>query len=206
MKRLVIVCVLLAVLFVVPTAFGWIGQWNNLYSFGGHQGTPIPPGGLVQLIHAGDNWQQDDPMEWCSLQPDPRRALNEWLAAGCPPVGDDTLRDQTVFLDYGPGFEGYFGKTMSATDEEDGDPWYTRFFAAAQPGPGDYYGEVGDPDDPDDPIYELILEGWNGQHYDHGYYKIRLDGVRADKHIIPEPATLFIGAVALLLGFLRRRR
>ena len=206
MKSPVILSILLPILFTASTAFAWTGQWNNLYPFGGHECAPIPPGSLIQLIHAGDNWQVDDPMEWCMSQPDPHQAIRDWLAAGCPPVGDDTLREETVFLDYGAGYEGYFGKPISGTNDEQGDPWYTRFFTANVPGLCDYYGEVGDPEDPDDPIYELVLYGWSVDHYSFGDYKIELDGVCADKHIIPEPSTLLVGVVALLLGSLRSKK
>jgi hypothetical protein len=204
MKRLTIIPVLLLALFVASSAFGWTGTWNNLYPFGGHECAPIPPGSLIQLIHAGDNGQQDDPMEWCRAQPDPQQAVNEWLAAGCPPVGDDTLKDETVFIDYGAGYEGYFGKSISGTDDEMADPWYTRFFTApkGEIGASDWYGEVGDPVNPNDPIY---FYGWNGETYDFGDYKIKLQGVCADKQIIPEPSTLLVAAVAMLLGFLRAR-
>ncbi len=205
MRKLTIILAFPTAVIFVSTAFGWSGQWNNLNPFGGYQCAPIQPGSLIQLIHAGDNWQQDDPMEWFTVQPDPQQAVNDWLAAGCPPVGDDTLKDETVFLDYGSGFEGYFGKSISGTDDEIGDPWYTRFFTAPKGtiGSGDWYGEVGDPDNPNDPIY---FYGWNGETYEFGDYKIRIEGVCADKRIIPEPSTLLIAAVALLLGFLRSKK
>ncbi len=202
MKFLRVVSMLLPVLCIASTAFGWSGQWNNLYPFGGHQCAPIPPGSLIQLIHAGDNRQQDDPMEWCMSQPNPQQAVNDWLAAGCPPVGDDTLREETVFIDYGPGYEGYFGKDISGTDDELGDPWYTRFFTAPKGdiAAGDWYGKVGDPEDP---IYELV-RGWMPPYGTE--YKIKLTGVCADKQIIPEPSALLIGGVALLLSFVGGRK
>ncbi len=203
MRFLRIVSILSPVLFTASTALGWTGTWNNLYPFGGHECAPIPPGSVIQLIHAGDNRQVDDPIEWCLSQPDPHQAIKDWLAAGCPPVGDDTLRDEPPIIF---GYEGYFGTSISGTDDELGDPWYTRFFTAPEPGPCDYYGEVGDPEDPDDPIYELVLTGWNGTNYEFGDYKIKLDGVCADKQIIPEPSALLIGGVALLLGFYRGRK
>ncbi len=204
-----IVSTLLPVLCIASTAFGWSGQWNNLYPFGGHEGAPIPPGSLIQLIHAGDNRQQDDPMEWCMSQPNPQQAVNDWLAAGCPPVGDDTLKDETVFLDYGSGFEGYFGTAINGTDDEIGDPWYTRFFTAPKGdiAAGDWYGEVGDPQNPSDPIFEFGLWCWSEPpYYCFGDYKIKLDGVSADTHIIPEPSALLVAGVAILVGFARGRK
>ena len=206
MRKLTIILAFPTAVIFVSTAFGWSGQWNNLNPFGGHQCAPIPPGSLIQLIHAGPNGVVDDPMEWFTVQPDPQQAVNDWLAAGCPPVGDDTLKDETVFLDYGSGFEGYFGKSISGTNDEAGDPWYTRFFTAPKGGiaAADWYGEVGDPDDPDDPIYEFYVQWFGGYYF--GDYKIKLEGVCADKHIIPEPSTLLIGVVALLLGLLRSKK
>jgi hypothetical protein len=204
MKRSISVCIGLLVSFVVPTAFGWIGQWSNHYPFAHHDGGPIQPGSLIQLIHAGPNGAIDDPATVLTLD-----EIALWLELGCPPVGDDTLRDETVFIDYGPGYEGYFGKWISGTDDENGDPWYTRFFGAPKYEVvwtlgGLPYAHVGDPYDPDDPIYELVLTGWGATSYDFGDYKIRLQDVRLPP--IPEPSAVFIGAVALILGFLRRRR
>jgi len=205
MRRLMFTTVLLLSFSIVLTAFGWSGQWGNVSPFGGHNCDPIQPGSLVQLIHAGDNWQQDDPIEWINAQPNPQQALNNWVAAGCPPVGDDTLRDETVFADYGPGLEGYFGIPIEGTDDEIGDPWYTRFFTAPEGeiGIGDWYGEVGDPNDPNDPIYSW---GWDGEQYQFGDYTIRIQGVCADQEIkcIPEPATILVAGLAFVFGFLRK--
>ena len=205
MRRITIIPVLFLALILASSAFGWTGQWNNLYPFGGYQCAPIPPGSLIQLINAGPNGVIDDPMAECAGD---LQCCLDWIAAGCPPVGDDTLVATTVFLDYGVGFEGYFGTSISGTDGQLGDPWYTRFFTAAAPDECDYYGTVGDPDVAADPIYELVLTGWNGSSYDFGDYKIKLDGVCADTHIqcIPEPTTMLIGGIALLLGFFRRRK
>jgi hypothetical protein len=205
MKSPAILSILILILSTASSAFGWTGTWNNLYPFGGHECAPIPPGSLIQLIHAGDNWQQDDPMEWCMSQPDPSSAISQWIASGCPPVGDDTLREETVFLDYGAGYEGYFGKTISGTDDEIGDPWYTRFFTApkGEIGAGDWYGEVGDPENRDDPIYEFAYSWMPPYPTD---YKIKLDGVCADKQIIPEPCALLIAAVALIIGFYKNKK
>ncbi len=209
MKENLVLPVLILMLYLPLTACGWTGAWLNTYPFGGHDCEPIQPGSLIQLIHAGVNWQQDDPIEWINAQPNPQQALSNWLAAGCPPVGDDTLRDETVFLDYGTGFEGYFGKPISGTDDEVGDPWYTRFFTApeGEMAIGDWYGEVGDPNDPSDPIYECYT-GWNPENPDLLDYKIKLDGVCADQEIkyIPEPATILIACLAFLLGFFRKER
>jgi hypothetical protein len=203
MRKATTIPILLLTLMFASSAFSWTGQWSNLYPFTGPWGNPIPPGSLIQLIHAGPNGVVDDP----------RGSLNisqwmVWIAAGCPPVGDDTLVDQTVFLDYGVGYEGYFGKSISGTDSQQGDPWYTRFFTAAQPDLCDYYGTVGDPEDPDDPIYELVLTGWNGSSYDFGDYKIKLENVCADTHMLlwPEPPTMLIGGIALILVFFRMRK
>ncbi len=210
MRRIAAVPVLILLLYLPLSAFGWTGAWNNFYPFGDHDCDPIQHGSLVQLIHAGDNGQQDDPIEWINAQPNPQQALNNWLAAGCPPVGDDTLRDEIVFLDYGPGFDGYFGKDISGTMDEWWDPWYTRFFTAAEGeiAEGDWYGEVGDPLDPNNPIYELDLTNYSGGPNIFGNYKIKLEGVCADQEIncIPEPATILVGCLAFLLGFLRRNR
>ena len=210
MKRLLFASVLLLTFSIASTAFGWTGDWSNYYSFGGHDCAPIQPGSLVQLIHAGDDWQQDDPIEWINAQPNPCQALNNWLAAGCPPVGDDTLRDKTVFMDIEPGYEGYFAKTIYGTDDECGDPWYTRFFTApeSEMAVGDWYGEVGDPEDPNNPIFGLIFCGIGDWYDEFGDYVIMLDGVCADQEIkcIPEPATILIAGFALLLSFLRSKR
>ena len=213
MKRLTLVPVLMLALIVSTSAFGWSGQWGNLNPFGG--GPPVPPcppiapGSLIQLIHAGPDLMIDDPITEFLAAPDPQAALDAWLAAGTPPIGDDTLRDETVFANYGPGFEGYFGKAINGVDSEQGDPWYTRYFTAAKYEivECDWYGTVGDPDNADDDIYELVLTAWNGSNYDFGDYNIRLDGECADTHIsIPEPTTMAIGGIALLLGFLRRKK
>ena len=205
MRKVTIIPVLFLALVFASSAYGWIGQWNNTIAFGGYECAPIPPGSLIQLIHAGPNGVIDDPMEFCAGD---LVCCQDWIAAGCPPVGDDTLVDQTVFLDYGAGYEGYFGKGILGDDSQQGDPWYTRFFTAAEPTECDYYGEVGDPDNPDDPIYELVLTGWNGVSYDYGDYKIKIADVCADTHIlcIPEPTTMLIGGIALLLGLFRRRK
>ena len=212
MKRLTLVSVLLLAFCVSTSALAWDGDWNNLYAFNGgppEQCPPIAPGSLIQLIHAGVDGQVDDPIATFMAQPDPQAALDAWLLAGTPPVGDDTLRDQTVFQDYGPGFEGYFGISISGNDGELDDPWYTRFFTAAEGeiAECDWYGEVGDPNDPNDPIYELILTGYVEGEYTYGEYSISLDGVCADKHIVvPEPATMAIAGIALLLGFFRKKK
>jgi hypothetical protein len=207
MKRITMVPVLVFVLHLPLTTLGWTGVWNNLYPFGGHNCDPIQPGSLIQLIHAGDDFQQDDPIEWINSQPNLRHALNDWLAAGCPPVGDDTLRDETVFMDYGPGYEGYFGKSISGPDPAPGfiGPWYTRFFTApeGEMAVGDWYGEVGDPEDPNDPIYYGY---WSGDEVEITDYEIHIQGVCADKQMkcIPEPATILIASLALLLALLRK--
>lgn len=205
MRRITIIPVLFLALVFASSAFGWTGQWNNLNPFGGYLGAPIAPGSLIQLIHAGPDGLVDDPM---AAVGDDLILCQDWIAAGAPPVGDDTLVATTVFLDYGAGFEGYFGTSISGNDSQLGDPWYTRFFTSAQPGECDYYGEVGDPNNAGDSIYDLVLTGWNGSSYDFGDYKIKLDGVQADTHIecIPEPTTMLIGGIALLLGFFRRRK
>ena len=214
MKRLIMIPVLMLALIVSTSAFAWMGYWNNINPFSGgppEHCPPIQPGSLIQLINAGPNWQVDDPIELFLAEPNPQAALDAWLLAGTPPVSDDTLRDQTVFLDFGPGYEGYFGKQITGTDDELGDPWYTRYFTAAEReiAKCDWYGEVGDGRNLNDPIYELILTGWNEStlEYEFGDYIIRIEGECADKHIkiIPEPTTMAIGGIALLLGFLRRK-
>ena len=215
MKKLKFVPVLMLALIFSTSAFAWTGDWNNYYPFEGakpNAGPPIAPGNLVQLIHAGPDGMVDDPLEWIISQPtiqEKMAALDSWLLAGTPPVGDDTLRDKTVFLDYGPGWEGFFLKSISGDDSEQGDPWYTRYFTAPEEEYCycNWYGDVGDPEDPDKPIYYLKLEGWNGDNYENGDYVIYLEGVCADRVIcIPEPATMAIGGIALLLGFFRRKK
>ena len=212
MKRLTLVPVLMLALIVSTSAFGWSGQWGNVSPFGGGPPEPpcppIAPGSLIQLIHAGPDLTPDDPMTEIMAASNPQAALDAWLAAGTPPVGDDTLRDETVFANYGPGFEGYFGKSITGADSEQGDPWYTRYFTGAKYEivECDWYGDVGDRDDPNDPIYELELTGWDGEKYQFGDYTIRIDGECADTHIVPEPTTMAIGGIALLLGFLRRKK
>ena len=216
MKKLSLVPVLMLALIISTSAFGWSGQWGNVSPFAGgppNQCPPIAPGSLIQLIHAGPNLAIDDPKEsWLALMPDAvaaQAALDAWLLAGTPPIGDDTLVDQTVFADYGPGYEGYFGKPIDGNDGQLGDPWYTRYFTGAegQIVECDWYGTVGDRDDPNDDIYELVLTGWDGEKYQFGDYTIRIDGECADTHIsIPEPATMAIGGIALLLGFFRRKK
>jgi len=210
MRTILFTSVLLLTFSIASTAFAWSGEWNNQFPFGGgppEQCPPIQPGSLVQLIHAGDNWQQDDPIEWINAQPNPCQALNNWLAAGCPPVGDDTLRDKTVFMDFGPGFEGYFAKQITGSDDECGDPWYTRFFTASEVeiALGDWYGEVGDPSDPNDPIYELICSTVGPNVFVE--YTIGIQGVCADQEIkcIPEPATILVAGLAILVGFIRKK-
>ena len=210
MKRLTIVAVMMLALIVSTSAFAWTGEWSNYYPFGrGPQCFPIAAGSLVQLIHAGPDGQVDDPIALCMSQPDPLAAMNAWVAAGTPPVGDDTLRDQTVFMDLGAGCEGYFAKTINGVDSEEGDPWYTRYFNFAEfeivdfsmSGNG-WYGTVGDPLDPNDPIYELVLTGGlEGMPKEFGNYIIMIEA-----ECIPEPATMVIGGIALLLGFFRRKK
>ena len=216
MKKLKFVPVLMLALIFSTSAFAWTGDWNNYYPYAGggpKECTPIAPGSWVQLIHAGPDGLVDDPKEsWLAAGPlmaDKQAALDAWLAGGAMPIGDDTLRDETVFLDYGPGWEGYFLTSISGGDEEQGDPLYIRYFTApeGQIVECDWYRNVGDPEDPDKPIYNLVLDGWNGDNYENGEYVTYLEGVCADTHIsVPEPATMAIGGIALLLGFFRRKK
>ena len=213
MKRVILVSALMLALTVSTGAFGWSGDWNNSYPFGGpvSEDCPgLPTGSLIQLIHAGPNLVVDDPIALFLTQPDPQAALDAWLLAGTPPVGDDSLFDSTATLYFGPGLDGYFAKTISSSDNTlQGAPFYTRFFTGAQDQiiECDWYGEVGDPNDPDDPIYEMILQGGSGGEYDFGEYVINITDVCADQHIsIPEPATMAIAGIALLLGFFKRKK
>ena len=79
---------------------------------------------------------------------------------------------------------------------------YTRFFTAGQPGECDYYGTMGDVDGVGT-FYTLVIDGAGFANY---VFNPDVVGV-ADTHIcVPEPATMLIGGVALLLGFFRRKK
>ena len=209
MKKLTIIPILCMVLFAASSALAWEMTWQNITPWFGPDGvTPIAPGGMIQLIADGGDGVVADPM---TVLTTPALVL-EWIAAGCPAIGagfhpelgDDVLVSSsdavnpTQFLDYGPGFDGYFDGTYINAGLPAGTQLYTRFFTAEGPDLCDYYGTIGATDGvgdfyvlPDEAFPLYIFEG----------------AATADTHIfIPEPATMLIGGVALLLSFFRRKK
>ena len=147
---------------IVSQAVAWQMNWQNspLDRLMQEDGvTPVPIGSMVQLIADGGNGVIDDPMEWIMAQPDPCAALEDWIAQGCPPVGDDYIvpsgeapNPLTV-----AGLDGYFlGRYISNTSIPAGTLMYTRFFSTPVVTPDvTYYGEIGHPTDPGQTFYVL---------------------------------------------------
>lgn len=204
-KKILVLTVFLAVALVTTTASAWDMRWMNapnapLYGPNGVTGNPadyIPAGALVQLIADGGNGVIDDPMTLLS----PAQIL-PWLAGGALPVGDDTLVASTDATNPQAAYlAGYFAAVYIQSNLAAGAQLYTRFFNA-NPSIGDWYGEIG-PDavggqDPSGTFYVLP----NSPFPDYTIMR----SAHTDKLITPEPATLAIGAVGLLLGLLRRKR
>jgi hypothetical protein len=208
MKKLTIIPVLCVALFAASSAFAWDMMWVNTEPWlGPDAATPIAPGGLVQLIADGGDGVVADPMTVLT----DIAMIQEWVDAGCPPIGpafhpelgDDYLVESTdapnptYFRDSGPGNDGYFDGVYIQSLLPAGTQMYTRFFTTGEPMMCDYYGNVGNEDQTAD-FFVLPDEAFP-------VYAIYGAAV-ADTHIVPEPATLLIGAAALLLSFFRRRK
>ncbi len=200
-RKILVLTAFLAVALVTTTASAWDMRWMNAPTaplYGPDGATPIPAGSLVQLIQDGGNNQIDDPLDTLGSG----AALDNWIAAGTPPVGDDILVASTDAAN--PQFAylpGYFAAVYIQSALPAGTKLYTRFFTAARPERCDWYGTIG-PDlvagqDPNGTFYILP----NSPFPD---YTI-MQSATADTHI-PEPATLLIGGVGLLLAFVRRRK
>jgi hypothetical protein len=219
MKKLSVISILCMLLFAA-NAFGWQLTWYNDVQLFQQDGiTPLGPMAKVQLIYDAAKDGIDDPYAWWMSQADPTAAMQSWLAAGCPPVGDDLLVVSSDGLN--PGFihdfsgeagytpaemDGWFfvenGLFINATTPGFGSGvgLYTRFFSAENPTECDWYGEDFAPQN-------LVLYQLDGA--DFPTYAVH--GGQVDQHIeagIPEPASIsmILGGIGMLLAFFRRKK
>jgi hypothetical protein len=208
MKKLSILSILCLALLFMPKAFGWDLAWINAGQVLDEFGAPIAPGGLVQLIGVGPNLVVDDPYAWWMSQADPVAAMQGWLAAGCPPVGDDFLvnapGNPTTILSTDPGYFGVYYISGIASYRPDVQGLYTRFFDAENPLECNWYGTVGN---------EVAGAAFEPYHFDNDtfpWYIVGIDGnpIPVKQHIeagpiIPEPASIsmVLGGIGLLLAF-----
>ena len=175
--------------------------------------TLLAPYDMVQLIADGGNGFVDDPMEMVGAG---TLDLNTWLAAGCPPVGDDYLVSSVdvpnphIITDFSylPWYDplihdGEFSAVYIDSGLATPLNVYTRIFDSAQGLVvlGDEYGNVGwwDEDDVYHDFFTVVPDGGG-----FVYYTITHDDYT--DIVIPEPATMVIGGVALLLAFFRRKK
>ena len=194
-------------------AFAWDMIWQNQVpgQFTDSAGDGIIEG-MVQLIVDGGDGVITDPMaEILAMAPGTRQAaLEAWIAGGCMPMGDDYLHgdadNPTLFgPDTGyPEYNGFFVVVYISGNEPDGTKLYTRFFEEEAPTEGSWYGTVGDIDGIGD-FFEVVQYG--GGSYAEDYIFDPEVGPQVDtRMIIPEPATVLVGGIALLLGLIRRKK
>ncbi len=231
MKRLTVFLILCLMLFA-SSAYGWKLTWATgdgvkMYDF--DNATMLWHGDMVQFIADGGNGEVDDPMARFGDQP---AIVLEWLAESCPPLGEfrggefgddylvpsvdapnpNAITDFTGLPDYCgdiPNFCGYVLEgEFSAVYIDSGltTPLdvYTRIFNSpeGEVAAWDWYGNVG---------------WWDGGDVYHDFFTVVPDGggfasyiITHDDYtdiqiVIPEPGTILIGAVALLLAFFRRK-
>lgn len=229
MRKLLILSMVCFAL-VMPRAFGLELAWYNQEQVLDQNGIPVAPGGLVQLICAGDDGIVNDPYEWWMAQEDPCAAMNAWIAGGCLPVGDDFLfwedptsnpqgipnsaPNPTYIRDLDPGnqegwgyFDGFYMVPDPTKPTSVGKVLYTRFFTAEVPGECDWYGVITGWYDMAGTLHTepYILQGI-------AYPVLAQPGAQVTQHIecgiIPEPASasMLLGGIGLLLAFFRRKK
>ncbi len=221
MKRLTVLPILCLVFFA-SSAYGWYLTWatgDGVHLYDSDNATFLQPYDMVQLIADGGNGQVDDPMARFGNQP---AIVLEWLAESCPPLGEfrggefgddylvpslDAPNPNIIMVSHYPWTEfwGEFSAAYIENDQPTPFDVYTRIFDSAEGevATGDWYGNVGWWDEGD--VYHdfgtVVPDG--GGYAD---YIITHDDYTDVEIVVPEPGTILIGAVALLLAFFRRKK
>ena len=207
MKKVIVISVVALAMSAASGAFAWDMWIQNYNAWLDHEGNGIHIG-LIQFIVDGDGDGVDDPMYWVMAQADPLQALDDWLAAGCPAVGDDYIYaaswNPLHCEDYGdPAYDGYFGNQTAAGSGllDPAAQVYLRVFEDPIPNVYTYYGTVGDDAGNETWTFQENNVGSNFVDYLFETYVLQTD----TRMIVPEPMIL-CGGVALLLGFIRRKK
>ena len=158
MKKLMFLPILCCLVLFASSAYGWQMTWatgDGVKMYESDNATLLAPYDMVQLIADGGNGVVDDPMDMVGAG---TLDLNTWLAAGCPPVGDDYLVPSTdapnpnVIEDYSHLswydpliHDGEFFAVYISSAEDTPLDVYTRIFNAAdgEVEIGDWYDNVG---------------------------------------------------------------